>query len=377
MIRVTTLIAFGLFAFLAVPTAGVSEEVSLSPAKDNTLFESTTGNLSNGEGEFLFAGITGQSANRSARRALLSFDIAGAVPSDATITGATLTLNMSRTISGGTDVSLHRLTQDWGTGTSDAAGREGRGAPATPGDATWLHTFSPDTEWNTAGGDFVDLASDTISVSGNGSYTWGAGGELVADVTSWLQDPAANFGWILIGDESATRTAKRFDSGNHSSASNRPSLNIVFELGALAGDFDGDGELTPADLDVFCAALNEGTEAEEFDVNGDGVVDLADRTAWLQDLNGTSVGDADLDGEVAFADFLALSANFGEEGGWAQGDFDCSGDVVFADFLLLSGNFGVQQGEATLASVPEPSLGLLVIGALLPAALMRKLRRSR
>lgn len=70
-------------------------------------------------------------------------------------------------------------------------------------------------------------------------------------------------------------------------------------------------------------------------------------------IMGDFPGDADLDGEVSFADFLVLSANFGEPGGWSEGDFDFNGTVQFEDFLLLSDNFGktFTGGEA----VPEPT----------------------
>ena len=51
-------------------------------------------------------------------------------------------------------------------------------------------------------------------------------------------------------------------------------------------------------------------------------------------------GDANLDGQVTFADFLILSANFGITAtAWEQGDFDHDGTVGFADFLLLSSHF--------------------------------------
>ncbi len=74
----------------------------------------------------------------------------------------------------------------------------------------------------------------------------------------------------------------------------------------------------------------------------------------------TTQGDLDGDGQVAFADFLVLSANFGTEvEGASQGDIDCSGDVAFADFLILSNNFGTSVGAA--ASVPEPSSSLLLL----------------
>ena len=35
---------------------------------------------------------------------------------------------------------------------------------------------------------------------------------MVADVQSWLDNPATNFGWLVLGDESDILTAKRFDT---------------------------------------------------------------------------------------------------------------------------------------------------------------------
>lgn len=53
-------------------------------------------------------------------------------------------------------------------------------------------------------------------------------------------------------------------------------------------------------------------------------------------------GDTNGDRKVDFADFLTLSANFGNEvdEAFADGDFDNDDVVTFADFLVLSGNFG-------------------------------------
>ena len=52
-------------------------------------------------------------------------------------------------------------------------------------------------------------------------------------------------------------------------------------------------------------------------------------------------GDTNGDRQVDFADFLTLSANFGNEvdEAFADGDFDNDNLVTFADFLVLSGNF--------------------------------------
>lgn len=54
------------------------------------------------------------------------------------------------------------------------------------------------------------------------------------------------------------------------------------------------------------------------------------------------LGDADRNGTVDFADFLAVGTNFGQPGpfGWKDGDFNGDTNVDFADFLILSENYG-------------------------------------
>lgn len=86
------------------------------------------------------------------------------------------------------------------------------------------------------------------------------------------------------------------------------------------------------------------------DITGDGLVDARDLAEFLT-LTGRSPGDSNFDGTVTFADFLALSLNFGDPSAtdWADGNFDCSGHVEFGDFVLLSTNFG-----RTAENVPDP-----------------------
>ncbi|HEU5108731.1 MAG TPA: hypothetical protein VFT95_09260, partial [Micromonosporaceae bacterium] len=45
---------------------------------------------------------------------------------------------------------------------------------------------------------------------------------------SWLDDPATNFGWMLVGDESRPQTAKRFDSREIDDPLLQPALEIVY-----------------------------------------------------------------------------------------------------------------------------------------------------
>jgi hypothetical protein len=200
--------------------------VALHPSKDNTLYESNLGTLSNGAGQHLFAGRTSTGA---IRRGLLAFDVASAVPSTATVVSATLELAMSRTNGGVVDVHLHLMQADWGESSSDAAGQEGAGAAAAPGDATWVHKFFDTAAWTTPGGDFRATPSASAPVGPVGSYQWRSA-QLAADVQLWLDDPASAYGWILVAAEDASDTAKRFDTREHVLADHRPLLTVAYTL---------------------------------------------------------------------------------------------------------------------------------------------------
>ena len=217
-----------LLAAVVLPVRAQTD-MELSPVKDNTLFESSTGSLSSGVGQNLFVG-------RTIRRALLAFNVA-AIPAGATIESVTLRLNMSQTSTGDQTVALHRVTADWGEGTSNSNVRGGGGgAPATTGDATWLHRFFNTDLWTTPGGDFSATVSAEATVGGIGSYTWGPTDQMTADVQDWLDNPAGNFGWILIGNEGSNLTAKRFDSRENSIEANIPVLAVTFSLPTATED---------------------------------------------------------------------------------------------------------------------------------------------
>jgi hypothetical protein len=200
--------------------------VIVEAAKDNTLYDSPAGALSNGTGQHFFVGTSG---GNQIRRGVLAFDVEGALPLGTQLVSATLQLNMSRTSAGPVGLNLHRLTANWGEGTSDASGNEGGGALSTTGDATWLHSFYTNTLWTTPGGDFVAQPSASQQVDAIAVYTW-TSPQLLADVQGWLTTPADNFGWILIGNEGSSTTAKRFDSRQSPTAPNRPKLILTYAL---------------------------------------------------------------------------------------------------------------------------------------------------
>lgn len=207
--------------------AGAQTTVSIVADKDNTIYSGTPNN-SNGSGAYFFAGRNGANNDNSLQRALLHFNVSN-IPAGAVISSATLTLYPNKVGASPTGIALHKLSQDWGEGASDAAGNEGPGIAAQPGDATWNSSFYPSTSWSTPGGAFVStqtaatgnvIAGTPIVISNDG---------LVADVQSWVNSSTTNFGWIIrASDESAANSAKRFVSRNNSTVSQRPTLSVTY-----------------------------------------------------------------------------------------------------------------------------------------------------
>lgn len=217
----------GIFTAGAVATAP-ADQVDIVATRDNTLFESGTGALSNGAGVHFFAGKTNGGA---IRRGLIYFDVAANVPAGSAITGATLKLTLSKSsVAGSETVSIHKALADWGEGASDAVPpNDGGGSTALTGDATWIHRFSTTSTWTTAGGDFESTASAGTTVGTTlTAYTWASTSQTVADVQGWLNAPATNFGWVVKGNEAANGTAKQFDAREDTTPANRPTLTVDY-----------------------------------------------------------------------------------------------------------------------------------------------------
>src|ERR1043166_9274273 len=195
----STVIVLAVLSAVAASLPVHASVIAVQASKDNTLYHDDTGQTSNGIGYNLFAGST---AFGDVRRAVMAFDVASEIPAGSTINSVALTMNMSRcgpTCGTAVPMELHALLADWGEGASFASGQEGIPAQAEQFDATWLHTFYPDSLWAHPGGDFSAVVSGSQLVSSVGSYTWSSNSLMVANVQSWLNNPAPNFGWVRMG----------------------------------------------------------------------------------------------------------------------------------------------------------------------------------
>ena len=227
--------------FLGIAAAGAAETVTIIPSADATLFEVNPANSAGGA-DYFNAGTT---QNGTRNRALLQFDVASVIPSGAQITSVDLQVEVLRRPSDGFEVSffgLHRVLRPWGEGSTIPVGNPGGlGAPAAPGDATWLYRFAFNETWAAPGGapdiDYVNTLSSSAFVYGLGTYHFEGSQDMISDVQSWLDHPESNFGWMLMCEtEELPFTARRF--GSRENPNSAPVLTIEFtpvpEPGTLA-----------------------------------------------------------------------------------------------------------------------------------------------
>ena len=162
------------------------------------------------------------------------------------------------------------------------------------------------------------------------------GTKLLEKVTDNASEPFAQFQQI---DDLIYFTAT---NGNfHESVWVIPAPIIDVTPPGTPGDVNGDEVVDAQDIDALYAAIASGSTDSVLDLNDDSAVSVADVDFLVTEILQIRRGDLDLNGKVDFADFLLLSATFGNsEATWSDGDFDGDGNVAFADFLSLSANFG-------------------------------------
>ena len=161
------------------------------------------------------------------------------------------------------------------------------------------------------------------------------------------------------------------------------------------GDFNGDGAWDSSDIDALSAAIATAGNDASFDMNGDGVITLADITSdqvgWLaiggarnpQATGGNPFlsGDANLDGSVDVSDFNLWNNNkFTSAGSWSRGDFNADGVVDVSDFNVWN-TTKFNRSQSAAAAVPEPAacwqLFVMGMAALLLARALELPRKSQ
>jgi hypothetical protein len=212
--------------------------VDIPALQDATLFGASPANNNSSSGPGMFVGSDGAG---NPKRGLIQFDIPAFVPSNATITNASLSLVLGQVAGGGgagdstpRTISLLDVTTAWAGGTNGVTtpnppgsfpgpgfGGTGQGFSPNVGDVTWNFskvTVAPPspiagTPWLTpgGGGDFVSTASAATLVSQNlnTAYLWGSTAQMVSDVQGWLDGALPNFGWLLENASEATPTTFR------------------------------------------------------------------------------------------------------------------------------------------------------------------------
>jgi len=210
-----------------------AETVFITATQDNTLYEDQEGALSNGKGEFLFVG---RNDKEQSRNALVAFKDLSAIPADAVIQSVKLHLHVSEASGSLAEVYLLSVLEDWGEGASDAPGQEHMGAPAAPGDATWIHSFYDSETWLYPGGVFAWWPSDLSYIMTARTYTFGPQPEMITNVQTWLLYPEENFGWILVADQEFDSLVRIHSREN---AVSPPVLEVTYSSTGSANDYSG------------------------------------------------------------------------------------------------------------------------------------------
>lgn len=134
------------------------------------------------------------------------------LPTGTTITNAVFRtkVNWFYEYSGDTtiDVKLYALTQSW-----------------EPTETTW-YKADASTFWTST----LGTLSDTVTVSPADIETF-LEFDITSLVSSWINDPASNMGFILLSEFSQSNSAVRFYSDDHSDPASRPYLFIEYSEG--------------------------------------------------------------------------------------------------------------------------------------------------
>lgn len=164
------------------------------------------------------------------RRGLIRVDLSS-LPAGTVVRGVDLemTVDMTGGNFGDIEYGLYSVSKEWGEGDAFQEGDTGgQGTEAADGDATWTSNHHNVEMWDMAGGDFAENPS-ALALAGqvDDLVIWGSQ-DMVDDVQAWIDNPQANFGWIIVSSiEATSQRVKRFYSSE--SAISPPRLTLRVE----------------------------------------------------------------------------------------------------------------------------------------------------
>ena len=213
--------------------------------------------------------------------------------------------------------------------------------------------------------------------NGNGFYDIGEGREGIrvdSDESAFYAVSSASGAYALpiSSDGETTIAFSRTDRVLfESDATFADGLNVKVDyvfgrFQVVLGDFDNNGILDVADLDALTAIVRNATHDGAFDLDGNGVVDQADRFVWVHEIKNVYFGDSDLNGEFDSGDFVLMFRRGEYEDGvngnstWATGDFNGDAEFDSGDFVFAFRDNGYEKGPRPAIAIPE-STGTMVL----------------
>jgi hypothetical protein len=146
------------------------------------------------------------------------------------------------------------------------------------------------------------------------------------------------------------------------------------------GDFDEDGTLSAADIDLLSAAIRRGEYDPYLDLTRDGTLDESDREVWVHDRRDTYYGDADLNGRFESGDLVVVltAGEYEDEvarnSNWKTGDWNNDAEFSSSDLVLALQDGGYELGARLPRTVPEvwPALSVPLWGVTLLVVARRR-----
>lgn len=156
---------------------------------------------------------------------------------------------------------------------------------------------------------------------------------------------------------------------------------VLVNFSPIKGDFNGDDVLDAVDINLLSERMGPTTHIR-MDFDRDNRVTVEDHRHLVQDLIGTTYGDANLDLIFDSTDLVLISQagkyETGQYAGWQEGDFNA--DRLFASddltLALQTGAYEVSSPQEPFP-VPEPSTAAIAVGMMFGGAIQKSRRREQ